>query len=72
MPLTETVPEVFFATMNSFLSGSYDSLEETLTPMKSLKLKRYPGENDMDCFVAILVDAERLESYGAFKPEHLG
>ena len=40
--------------------------------MKSLKLKSYPGENVTDCCAAILVDAERLESAGAFKPEHLG
>ena len=40
--------------------------------MKSLKLKSYPGENVTDCCAAILVDAERLESAGAFKPENLG
>ena len=40
--------------------------------MKILKLKSYPGENVIDCCAAILVDAERLDSYGAFKPEHLG
>ena len=40
--------------------------------MKSLKLKSYPGQNVTDCCAAILVDAERLESAGSFKPEHLG
>ena len=40
--------------------------------MKSLKLKSYPGENVTDCCAAILVGAERLESAGALKPEHLG
>ena len=40
--------------------------------MKSLKLKSYPGENVTDCCAEILVDAERLESAGAFTPEHLG
>ena len=40
--------------------------------MKSLKLKIYPGENVKDCCASILVDDERLESAGAFKPEHLG
>ena len=40
--------------------------------MKSLKLKSYPGENIADCCVEILVDAERLGSDRAFKPEHLG
>ena len=40
--------------------------------MKILKLKSYPGENVTDCCAAILVDAERLESAGAFMPEHLG
>ena len=61
--LTETGPEVFVATMNKFLSDSYDALEETPNHMKILKIK--------SC-AAILVDAERLESAGAFKPEHLG
>ena len=40
--------------------------------MKSLKLKSYPGENVTDCCAEILLDAERLESAGAFKSEHLG
>ena len=43
VPLTATGPEVFVATMTTFLSGYYDSLDETLTHMKSLKLKIYPG-----------------------------
>ena len=72
MPLTATGPEVFFATITTFLSDSYDALEETLNHMKSLKLKIYPGENVTDCCAAILVDSERLDSAWAFKPEHLG
>ena len=72
MPLTATGPEVLVATTNAFISDSYDALEETLTHMKSLKLKSYPGENITDCCTAILVDDERLDSSGAFKPEHLG
>ena len=72
VPLTATGPEVFVATMTAFISDSYDALEETLTHMKSLKLKIYPEENVIDCCAAILVDAERLESDGDFKPEHLG
>ena len=40
--------------------------------MKSLKLKSYPGENVTDFCAEILLDAVRLESSGAFKPEHLG
>ena len=40
--------------------------------MKSLKLKSYPGENITYFYAAILVDVERLESAGAFKPGHLG
>ena len=72
MPLTETGPEVFFVTMTTFLSDSYDALEVTLNHMKSLKLKSYPGENVTYCCAEILVDAERLESAKAFNPEHLG
>ena len=70
--LTETRPEAFFATMNKFLSNSYDALSETLTNVKSLKLKRNPGENFTYCCSEILVYAERLESSWDFKPENLG
>ena len=38
VPLTETRPEVYIATMTIFLSNYYDALEETLTHMKILKL----------------------------------
>ena len=72
VPLTATGPEVFVATMTKFISDSYDASEDTINNMKSLKLKRYPGENVTDCCAEILVDDERLESAGAFKPEHLG
>ena len=72
VPLTSIGPKVFVATMTKFLSDSYDALEETLNNIKNLKLKRYPGENVTDLCTSILVDAERLESAGAFKPEHLG
>ena len=48
MPLTATGTEVFVSTMNTFLSDSYDDLEETLTNMKSLKLKSYPGDKVTD------------------------
>ena len=47
--------------MTTFLSDSYDALEDILTQMKSLKLIIYPGENVTDCSAAILVDAEHLE-----------
>ena len=72
VPLTATGPEVFVVAMTTFLSDSYDALDETLNHMRILKLKSYPGDNVTDCCAAILVDAERLESAGAFKPEHLG
>ena len=72
VPLIATGPEVFSVTMTTFLSDSYDALEETLTHMKSLKLKSYPGENITDFCAEIWVDAERLESAGAFNPDHLG
>ena len=72
VPLTETGPEVFVATMTTFISDSYGDLEETLTHIKSLKLERYPVENITYCCAEILVDAERLERAGAFNPEHIG
>ena len=67
VPLTSTGPEVFVATMTTFLSNYYDYLEETITQTKSIKLKSYPGDNITDCCTAILVDDECLESDGAFK-----
>ena len=66
--LTETEPEVFVSTMTTFISNSYDALDETLTHTKSLKLKSYPGKKNIDYCAAILVDFERLESARAFKP----
>ena len=72
MTLTATGPEVFVATMIKFIYDSYDALEYTFTPMKSLELKIRPGENAIDCCAAILVDTNNLESAGAFKPEPLG
>ena len=72
VPLTETGTEFFVSTATTFLSDSYDDLEENLTHMKSLKLKSYPGESVTDFYAAILVDTERLESYRAFNHEHLG
>ena len=71
VPLTATGPEVFFATMTTFLSNSYDELEETLTHTKSIKPKNYPGDNVTDCCTAILVDDDSLESAGAINPDHL-
>ena len=72
VPLTATGPEVFFATMITFFFDSYDIFKETLSNIKSIRLKSYPGENVTDFCAEILVDDEQLESAGAFKPEHLG
>ena len=63
-PLTATGTEVFVATMNTFLSNYDDALEETLTHIYIIKLKRYSGESVTDCCVAILIDAELLEIAG--------
>ena len=72
MPLTETVHEVFVATMNKFLSNSYDALEETITHTKSLKIKIHLRDNFKYLCASILVDYYWIEFYGAFKPENLG
>ena len=40
--------------------------------MKNLKLKDHPSRDAADCYNAILVNVESLESGGAFKTEHLG
>ena len=49
VPLKATLPEIFVATMTTFISNSYDAVEDTLTHTKSLKLKNYPGKNVTDC-----------------------
>ena len=72
VPLKETGPEVFVATMTTFISNYDDALEETLIHMNSLKLKSYPGENVTDSCPAISVDAKRFKSSGAFNTDHLG
>ena len=66
--LTATGPEVSVSAMTKFISNSYDALEETLTQIKSIKLKMYPGENVTDCCAEILVGDEILESAGTFNP----
>ena len=70
--LAATGPEVFVANMTKFFSDSYYALEENLTHTKSIKLNNYPGKNVTDCCASILVDAQYLESVGAFNPDHLG
>ena len=72
MPLTETGPEVYVATMTTMISGSCYSLVDTPNHMNNLKLKDHPGRYAADCYDAILENVEGLESAGAFNPEHLG
>ena len=72
VPLIETGPEIYVATMTNIISNSYYSLVDTLNHMKRLKLKDHPGSDDADCYDAILVNVKSLESARAFKPEHLG
>ena len=68
VPLAATVTEFYVAIITNVLSGSYDSLVDTLNHMKSLKLKDCPGGNIADYCDAILVDAEHFESDGYFNP----
>ena len=68
VPLTSTGTEVYGATMTTIIYDYYYSLVDTLNQMKNLKLKDHPGRDAADCYDAILVDVESLESAGAFKP----
>ena len=56
--MTETVPEVFVVTTTIFSSNFNNTMEETLTHMKSLKFKSYPEENVADFCAAIMLYAE--------------
>ena len=58
--------------MKKIISDSYDALEETLTHMKSTKIKSYLGEHVIYLWAMILVYSERLESAKAFNTENLG
>ena len=72
MPLTATGPEVYVNTMTTIIYDSCYSLVDALNNMKNLKIKDNPGRDVADCYNAILVNVESLDSAGAFKPEHLG
>ena len=72
MPLTATGPEVYVTTMTTIISNSYYSLVDTLNHTNNLELKDHQRSDAADCYDAILVSVESLESAGAFKPEHLG
>ena len=58
--------------MTTIISNSYYTLVDTLNHTKNLKLKDHPGRDAADCYNAILVNVESLESAVSFKPEHLG
>ena len=47
-------------------------MEKTLNHLNNLKLKICSGDNVMDCCAVILVDAEHIDSFEAFKNENLG
>ena len=70
--LTEIGPEVYVTIMATVLANYYDYLVDNMKQMKGLKLKDIPGKNVVECCDDILVDVERLDSAGTFKPEHLG
>ena len=60
VPMTANGTEVFVYTMTTFISDYYDALEETLTHMKSIKIRIYTGDNVTYRCAAILVDYERF------------
>ena len=69
--ITITGTKVYASIVETVLSDSNNTLEETLNFLKSLKLKSYLGKNIAYCCAAILDDADRLDSAGAFKPDNL-
>ena len=70
--LTDTIPKAYVTTMKTDISDSYNALENNVNHLKSRKLRSGPGENVADFCAAILVDAEILESSGAFNTKLLG
>ena len=71
VPLTATRPDVYVATMTTIISNSYYSLVDNFNHIKNLKLNDHPGRGVADCYDAIMVNVESLESAGAFNPENL-
>ena len=71
VPMTATGTEVYVSTMTTIISDSYYSLVGTMNHMKRLKLKDHPTGNVENCYKAIVVNVESLESAGAFKPDRL-
>ena len=45
VPLTVTELEVYLVTMNNFIYDFYESLEEAMDHLNSIKLNGYYGEN---------------------------
>ena len=71
VPLTATIPKVYVTTMRTFLSNSYDDLDETINHLKSIKINNDPGEKVEDWCDSILVDSERLDCSVSFNTKHL-
>ena len=63
VPLTETGPDVYVPIITIFISNYYYALEYTITHMKSIKIKSYPGYNVTYLYSMILIDDEHLEDY---------
>ena len=53
--LKSTGPEVYVATMTTFLPDSYNDLELIPNNLKGIKLKSNPGDNVTDFYAEILV-----------------
>ena len=72
LPMTATVHKVYASTTTTFLFDYFDALEETLTHLNILNLKRYLGYNVTYSCAEILVYDEGIESSGTLKHDHLG
>ena len=70
--MTSDGPELYVATMTTFLSDYYDDLEDTLNNLESININIYSEENVTDWRDAILVDSECLKITRDFKNEHPG
>ena len=59
--------DLYFSTMKTVLSNTYNSCEDNLSHLKSNKLNIYMEENFEDWCAAILIYADHLERSGDFK-----
>ena len=64
-------PVVLVALLHLLYSDCYDSIETLKSELNAIELKKYPGENVVDCCSDIVDKCERLDTAEAFSQDLL-